>query len=150
MKNEKGLTIFYERIEPIMYLYEDDKAAFGRIMYALFDYSINGVVADLENKQEESCLRLLKGMVDVNRDSLRKKNLTQSINAALRYAADEDDMRKRLIQAGFNDVEVQEGVDRYLERESRQLNEVRKEVAKKKEYEEELQNYYREFAGIGK
>lgn len=150
MNNEKGMTIFYERIEPIMYLYEDDKAAFGRIMYALFDYSINGVIDNLEDRHEESCLRLLKGMVDVNRDSIHKKNLTQNINAALRYATDEEDMRKRLSQAGFNASEVQEGVDKYLEREARKIDEATKAAARESSYEKRVQDMYREMAGIGK
>lgn len=109
----KQTVIFHERIEPLLEYYADEPEAFGRIMLALFKYSLYGELVDLHDKREKCDVKLLLNMVDQGRESSRKYQVNQIIKSNLRYAQDEVDMKKRLELAGLAEDEVQLGVDKY-------------------------------------
>lgn len=116
INESKQTVIFHERIEPLLEIYEDDHEAFGRIMHGLFSYSLYGEIIELPDKRENCDLKLLRNMVDQGRQSNRKYIVNQTIKSNLKVATSEDDMAERLRRKGFDEEEVQQGVDRYRQK----------------------------------
>ena len=112
----KSTTIFHERIEPLLEYYDDEPDAFGRIMLGLFKYSLDGEIITLPDKRENCDLKLLRNMVDQSRESSRKFIINQTIKSNLIAATSETDMAERLKRKGFDEDEVQMGVDRYRQK----------------------------------
>lgn len=116
---QKSTTLFHDRIEPLMDIYEDDLEAFGRLMHALLSYSIYGDVQTLPDKRENGDLKMLRNMIDMGRESSRKYQVNQTIKSNLRYATDEADMQRRLNMAGLTEQEQQQGIDQFRQKLSR-------------------------------
>ena len=112
----KSTTIFHERIEPLLEYYDDEPDAFGRIMLAVFRYSLYGEIVELKDKRENCDAKLLRNMVDQSRESNRKYIVNQTIKSNLKAATSEADMAERLKRKGFDEEEVQMGVDRYRQK----------------------------------
>lgn len=115
----KSTTIFHDRIEPLLEIYEDDMAAFGRLMYKLFTYSVYGEIETLKDKRENADLKLLCSMVDLGRTSTRAHKVRQTITANLKYAQSVEDMQRRLELAELTEEEIQQGIDQYRAKQNR-------------------------------
>lgn len=109
----KQTVVFHERLEPLLEYYDDEPEAFGRIMLALFKYSIDGEVVELKDKRENCDAKLLRNMVDQSRLSNHKYIVGQTIKSNVYVAESEDDLVQRLRKKGLNDDEVQQGIDKY-------------------------------------
>ena len=109
----KQTVVFHERLEPLLEYYDDEPDAFGRIMLALFKYSLYGEVETLPDKRENCDLKLLRNMVDQSRESNHKYVVSQTIKSNIYAAKDEADLIERLRRKGLNDDEVQQGIDKY-------------------------------------
>jgi len=118
---QKFTTLFHDRIEPLLEVYEDDFEAFGRLMHGLLSYSIYGEVITLDDKRENCDLKVLRNMVDMGRESSRKYQINQTIKSNLRYATSEEDMQRRLKMANFSDEEIQQGIDQYRQKQTRDM-----------------------------
>ena len=64
INEQKSTTLFHDRMEPLLEVYEDDFEAFGRLMHGLLSYSIYGEVITLDDKRENCDLKVLRNMVD--------------------------------------------------------------------------------------
>lgn len=115
----KSTTIFHDRIEPLLEIYEDDMEAFGRLMYKLFTYSVYGEIETLKDKRENADLKLLCSMVDLGRTSTRAHKVRQTITANLKYAQSVEDMQRRLELAELTEEEIQQGIDQYRAKQNR-------------------------------
>ena len=121
INEQKSTTLFHDRIEPLLEVYEDDFEAFGRLMHGLLSYSIYGEVITLDDKRENCDLKVLRNMVDMGRESSRKYQINQTIKSNLRYATSEEDMQRRLKMANFSDEEIQQGIDLYRQKQTRDM-----------------------------
>lgn len=121
INEQKSTTLFHDRIEPLLEVYEDDFEAFGRLMHGLLSYSIYGEVITLDDKRENCDLKVLRNMVDMGRESSRKYQINQTIKSNLRYATSEEDMQRRLKMANFSDEEIQQGIDQYRQKQTRDM-----------------------------
>lgn len=121
INEQKSTTLFHDRMEPLLEVYEDDFEAFGRLMHGLLSYSIYGEVITLDDKRENCDLKVLRNMVDMGRESSRKYQINQTIKSNLRYATSEEDMQRRLKMANFSDEEIQQGIDQYRQKQTRDM-----------------------------
>lgn len=121
ISEQRSTTLFHDRIEPLMEVYEDDYEAFGRLMYALLSYSIYGDIMTLKDKRENADLKVLRNMVDLGRESTRDYRVNQTIKSNMKYAESESDMQKRLEMKGLEPEEVQRGIDMYRQKQMRDL-----------------------------
>lgn len=121
INEQKSTTLFHDRIEPLLEVYEDDFEAFGRLMHGLLSYSIYGDIITLDDKRENCDLKVLRNMVDMGRESSRKYQVNQTIKSNLRYATSEEDMQRRLKMANFSDEEIQQGIDQYRQKQTRDM-----------------------------
>lgn len=117
--NECTTVVFHERIEPIIDMFGDDPAAFGNIMLALFSYSIDGDVVELDDKYQNAVAKTLRSMIDLGRQGSRSYRVNQTIKSNLKYADSEADMRKRLEKNDFTEDEIQIGIDRYRQKQNK-------------------------------
>lgn len=119
VNENKSTTLFHDRLEPLLEIYEDDMQAFGRLMYKLFTYSVYGVIDTLEDKRENADLKILCSMVDLGRSSSRSNKVRQTIKANLKYAQSVEDMKRRLELAELTETEIQQGLDQYRAKQNR-------------------------------
>ena len=117
-KEEKAIVLYRDRIVPLLDVYDDD--ALGRIIRAYLNYALDGEIIELKNKHENADLKQLRGMHDIITYGHKKKQVTQIINSALRYAESSEDMKRRLELKGLDEIDVQDGVDRYFDKLKRQ------------------------------
>lgn len=114
-------VLFHERLEPIMdYFGEDtDKADFGKLMFALLEYSMYGKEPELEDRLLRSYFKSLKAGVDLGRESSHHYKIDQAIKSNLKYATSEEDMKSRCERKGMSEDEIQNALDRYRTKQNR-------------------------------
>lgn len=115
-----------ERNKFACYLYQDqferlnetfDDATLGRILRAAFTFGFTGELVELSEPIEKYACRELTDSFARNRESYEQKSVDGSINAAIKYAKNEEDLKNRLAGIeGITSFQQFEAVKRFREK----------------------------------
>lgn len=114
-RNKFACYIYEDQFDRLSRTFNDE--SFGRIMRAAFEFGFNGVVPELESPIELYACGELMDSFKRNRESYDGKSIDGQINAAIRHAKNEEDLKRRLEGIeGLTSHQQFEAVKRYRDK----------------------------------